>query len=310
MVLYLLLQLTWLSMASVASMVLPGCPERCGEINVPYPFGFRQGCYKNETFQMVCNDTIGLPRLFTRDSGLEVLNISSNGKMHIGGWASWDCYSRPGVQFDQFNRLMDLKEDSPYTFSSTGNSFVAIGCNTSAYIGVAGSFKNGCTSSCQRSLSATDISCSGTSCCQTGIPTGLKTFDVRINSTDNHTRSWAITPCNYAFLVASQYLDLTVSDILNGDYLDTNSYKIRIELDWRIGKETCDEVERDPMSYGCIAANSTCIEPLPIRSGYICQCPRSGNPYIINGCSGKYAFCSSLVLWVTGLSHRIQNSVH
>lgn len=304
MVLHLLLQFSWLSVATVASLVLPGCPEKCGDITVPYPFGIRQGCYKNIAFQMVCNDTFEPPRLFTStDSNLEVLNISLEGEVRIRGWMSWDCYSRPGVQFDQFNGLMDLKNSSPYTFSSR-NTFVVVGCDTSAYL--TESSGSGCVSSCNK-YSVTNASCTGHGCCQTNVPKDLKRFDVRFTSIDNHTSSWAITPCSFAFFVASDAQEPTVSDILDGT-LEYNRYALPIVLDWRIGKETCYEAERNLTSYGC-AANSSCSQPLANSSGYICLCPPglSGNPYIQNGCSGKYAFCCSLVFQVTWLSHPIQN---
>ncbi|GJN01509.1 hypothetical protein PR202_ga18781 [Eleusine coracana subsp. coracana] len=55
-----------------APMALPGCPEWCGSITVPYPFGTRQGC-----FNLTCMETPGQPpKLLVGDGSVEVLSIA------------------------------------------------------------------------------------------------------------------------------------------------------------------------------------------------------------------------------------------
>ena len=34
------------AVAAAAPVALPGCPETCGNITVPYPFGTRPGCFR------------------------------------------------------------------------------------------------------------------------------------------------------------------------------------------------------------------------------------------------------------------------
>ncbi|XBJ05217.1 hypothetical protein VPH35_024041 [Triticum aestivum] len=47
-----------LIVATVAAvpLALPGCPEACGRVTVPYPFGFRQGCF-HAGFNLTCDHT-------------------------------------------------------------------------------------------------------------------------------------------------------------------------------------------------------------------------------------------------------------
>ncbi|KAJ3699306.1 hypothetical protein LUZ61_003011 [Rhynchospora tenuis] len=42
---------------------LPGCPAKCGNITVPYPFGMGTGCYR-DGFGIRCNDSTVPPRAF------------------------------------------------------------------------------------------------------------------------------------------------------------------------------------------------------------------------------------------------------
>ncbi|KAK1621217.1 hypothetical protein QYE76_026734 [Lolium multiflorum] len=61
----LLIVLHLLSVATAQrqpSVALPGCPDRCGNITVPYPFGIGPDCYRydgleSQGFQLECDDT-------------------------------------------------------------------------------------------------------------------------------------------------------------------------------------------------------------------------------------------------------------
>ncbi|KAF7099205.1 hypothetical protein CFC21_100868 [Triticum aestivum] len=44
-------------------VTLPGCPDRCGDVSIPYPFGTKDGCFL-PGFQIICNDTFHPPRAF------------------------------------------------------------------------------------------------------------------------------------------------------------------------------------------------------------------------------------------------------
>lgn len=44
-------------------VTLAGCPDKCGNVNIPYPFGTRDGCFRLGFF-VVCNHTFNPPRPF------------------------------------------------------------------------------------------------------------------------------------------------------------------------------------------------------------------------------------------------------
>ncbi|KAG1359750.1 putative Wall-associated receptor kinase-like 5 [Cocos nucifera] len=74
--LVLLLQLpaAW-SSTSDQKQALPGCPDKCGNIPVPYPFGIGPNCSR-EGFEITCSSTnSGSPRASISGLDIEVTDI-------------------------------------------------------------------------------------------------------------------------------------------------------------------------------------------------------------------------------------------
>ena len=60
-----------------ANITLDGCERKCGEVNVPYPFGTSYGCHRRG-FKVTCDHASSPPKLFLGGdgTGLEMLEIS------------------------------------------------------------------------------------------------------------------------------------------------------------------------------------------------------------------------------------------
>lgn len=56
-------------------MSLPGCDDQCGTVQIPYPFGTREGCFLPGDKQFFINCSESLP-FTSMDSNLQVTNIS------------------------------------------------------------------------------------------------------------------------------------------------------------------------------------------------------------------------------------------
>ena len=119
---------------SLSSLSKPGCPDKCGNISIPYPFGIGDECSYDYTFNITCNLTINPPfptPISTRN--LEVLNISLlEGHIRMPSFVSRICYSSSG-ELLLANSSTWASTKVPFTFSSTENMLVATGCDSYAW---------------------------------------------------------------------------------------------------------------------------------------------------------------------------------
>nr|CAB3485992.1 unnamed protein product [Digitaria exilis] len=119
-----------LSTALAGRISLPGCPDSCGDIQVPYPFGVGRRC-SHDGFDLTCNETHHQHKLFLGDGGLdvEVLGISlPDGTVRIQTDVLRSNASELNVTWSVPNATGPLK------VSSSRNSFVAFGCNVVAQL--------------------------------------------------------------------------------------------------------------------------------------------------------------------------------
>ncbi|KAF2291290.1 hypothetical protein GH714_022235 [Hevea brasiliensis] len=130
-----LLLLSLANAAAVAALppiplAKPGCPRRCGNLSIPYPFGTREGCFLDDTFLITCNSTTNTP--FLQDGNIKALDISLDGHLRIFSRATYDCYSKNGSRdiYRTWTRL------STFTLSFSRNKFIAVGCDTYASVEV------------------------------------------------------------------------------------------------------------------------------------------------------------------------------
>ncbi|KAJ6732042.1 hypothetical protein OIU79_003215 [Salix purpurea] len=159
------------------------CESNCGGIEIPYPFGMKEGCFLHERFKIHCNDSNEFPKLTINGTDLTVSAISVS-------------YSRIYVKFPMFfancggkdrNTVVDL-EGSPFVFSSE-NYFVASGCDNLALMNQNNSAIGGCVSICDKNLDLLISGCSGINSCQTRIPSNLKVFNVTMKGLDGRNGS-------------------------------------------------------------------------------------------------------------------------
>ncbi|GKU98444.1 hypothetical protein SLEP1_g11452 [Rubroshorea leprosula] len=261
----------------------PGCPDKCGNVSIPYPFGTREGCYYDHNFYISCNDTYGLPLAFIQNSTINVTNITPEGRMHIMKLIAHDCYDelgRPIYDYDN-NPTFQLDSNGSYTISDTENKFVAVGCDTYAYIeGFQGdkSYTAGCITKCDSVDYVTNHACSGIGCCQTSIAKGTDYFSVSVTSYTNHTRVWKFNPCSYGFVVEESKFDFTSNNLRDLQ----NVSKLPMVLDWSI-RDVNHACGKSIKANAC-QGNSSCI---PIdKNRYRCKCLEGfeGNPYLPSGC--------------------------
>ncbi|TQD77128.1 hypothetical protein C1H46_037332 [Malus baccata] len=113
-------------------LALPGCPDHCGNLTIPYPFGIGDGCYLRRQFNITCNYSTQPPTAFLITSNLEITNISPyDGELQMLQSGASDCYDARGNSTEWSSAWFDMPP--PYTISETKNVFVAVGCDTLAF---------------------------------------------------------------------------------------------------------------------------------------------------------------------------------
>jgi hypothetical protein len=181
----------------------PGCPTKCGNVQIPYPFGLSDECSWKGQFTITCNHSFSPPRPFA--GNLEVIDISlEKGEVRVFSPVAYVCYNSSNTTTENGVVGWTLNfTGGPGLISSTRNEFVAIGCCTVALIEGKedGSFFTGCISTCVSLHDAAEdgAECTGLGCCQTHIPPNLSMVEFGWNNGDNNL-AWRYSPCSYAFV--------------------------------------------------------------------------------------------------------------
>jgi len=281
----------------------PGCPSKCGDVKIPYPFGIGENCSwpGMDDFTITCNHSFDPPRPYT--GNVEVINISvETGEMHVFTVVSYTCYNST-------NTIASYQENSlllvpPFLISPANNIFTAIGCDTLAFLDCGADWNyyyTGCITNC---LSFNDSAfdgdpCTGLGCCQVSIPRNLRKINVTWNNQANNY-AWEYSPCNYAFVAEKNWYNNFSRRDFNGmgneSFLNrVGDRTVPLVLDWAIrGNGSCQmaaeatgaAVKRTAPA--CASAHSYCID-IDARQGggYRCNCSEGymGNPYIPHGCT-------------------------
>ena len=276
-----ILSATMAAAAIAFPIALPKCPDICGNVKIPYPYG-TEGCYLDAAIfgYYFINCTTPQPMI----GGFNVTSISmEEGEIEVQMDGSLDCYYKSGAPQEYYSASFTLPS---FTVSATKNKFVAVGCDTFALLNGdlnGQNFSMGCLSKCQTINKIVNGRCSGIGCCEMPIPEGMKNVSIEAYSfPTNHTQVWNISPCSYAFIVRAGRFKFSSDNLLSPQY----NRAFPMVLDWAIGSETC-EVAQNKANFLC-GANTLCSN-LTNQVGYRCKCKDGyeGNPYL--SCQGIYS---------------------
>ncbi|KAK4757529.1 hypothetical protein SAY87_018830 [Trapa incisa] len=280
---FLLLSLSPSPLTAQSNSAKHGCPNTCGNLTIPYPFGIRSGCYLAEdynVFPIDCDSEGNPPMAYwqNRSTGLHITNFSvADHELKLERGVAYDCYDASGSA----GRTTIGLSLSRFPISRTKNMFTATGCDTDAdFVGTADSFHNHCSSRCNKTAGAVKGSLSNLGYCQIKVPWDCKGYTINISSSRNHSDVLDINPCSYAFVAEKGYFNFSTTEY---PLMNLTGARVPVVVEWSIPGIACDEVQ-DSATFAC-KGNATCTDSI---SGYRCECMEGylGNPYLSgeNGC--------------------------
>nr|CAB3486791.1 unnamed protein product [Digitaria exilis] len=158
----------WTFVASAAAEIPAAkAPTRCGNIDVPYPFGLDPQCAIHGDFVLNCSTVGRDTKLFLYN--MEVIKVSvPDGKVWVKTLIACQCYNQTTNSLSIFNVWMSLP--STYALSADDNKVIVIGWPSSGpALDKQNAPKNG--------------SCSGAGCCQADLPKAFNFSTTYLTST-------------------------------------------------------------------------------------------------------------------------------
>ncbi|XP_010248089.1 PREDICTED: wall-associated receptor kinase 4-like, partial [Nelumbo nucifera] len=269
------------SSSSVKSVeAKPNCPDKCGKITVPYPFGFGHdpNCYR-DGFKLSCNHTVTPPKLLiasadmiifegtdqdgfykrSADKVMEVKEISLlEGQLHVYSFVDYNCNNHSLFVSPNTSSILMWLGRTSFTYSDTRNMFTVIGCDSQAYnrytnnetSGWYGTLQYGCQVSCSEKEETLSGNYSGMGFCQTTIPKGVKIFERKMEILDNSSSDFS--PCAYSFIADKERYNFSVADLSGFDFYRRNRGMVPTILDWAIENDSCENITmRNSTTYAC-----------------------------------------------------------
>ncbi|XP_021774732.1 wall-associated receptor kinase 2-like [Chenopodium quinoa] len=290
-----------------SQIALPGCPDKCGDVDIPYPFGIGDKCHYGNPltegifYNITCNDTT-VPS-FPTYGATKVVLITLDGEFRVSNSIAYLCFDITGTKF---NHLKSWISVTRFALSTTQNIAGAIGCDTTGLfsgtmMNSTGGFLSGCITGCSNQ-SYISNKCEGIGCCLASIPDGVTNITLEAGSMLNHKYVLGYNPCSVAFVMAKDQLQqnhsemlFSIQSILKKDvsyFKDANELLYPMVYNWSIGTKDCKSAQAAGEPLLC-KGNTVCVDDLPGQWGYRCECKLGFtgiNPYLhdcqdINECA-------------------------
>uniref|UniRef100_A0A0E0QWW2 Protein kinase domain-containing protein n=1 Tax=Oryza rufipogon TaxID=4529 RepID=A0A0E0QWW2_ORYRU len=309
MVMQAMSPVTTVAAAAQRPITLPGCPDKCGNISIPYPFGVKEGCYFDMTFSIACNLSTTPPAMFYAPLVLQAIGNYFEGQQNLEGIRpNMDGTTNELLDIDiaraevrvtvpissdcsmneSYHELNFSSITSPsISISSTKNVLVGIGQRFSALIDgetSATNYSASCNSLFDTPETAQNGACMGLGCCEAELAPGLDSIRVWMYKQSSNSM-WKTFPCSYSMAVEKSWYNFSLQDLYGYGALERKFPRgVPLVLDFAIRNDSCP-ADGMTLPTACRSDNSRCVNAT-YGPGYLCKCKDGfdGNPYIPNGC--------------------------
>ncbi|KAH1096129.1 hypothetical protein J1N35_013050 [Gossypium stocksii] len=189
------------------------CNERCGNVDVPFPFGIKAGCYKSKWYRVTCNKTADGEKPFISSINMQLLNVSFyEGTVLVNNTVIYsNC---PGKDRENNEGSVNLT-GTPFSFSHIFDSFMYIGCGdlaTFLHSPTNDHRIGGCKlPPCENNMTSIFR-------CAVNISSGLSSFVANI--TQIYPNNGSKRSCTSAFIADARFLGFPEA---NSDHNDTTT---------------------------------------------------------------------------------------
>ncbi|KAH6781376.1 hypothetical protein C2S51_006669 [Perilla frutescens var. frutescens] len=320
-----------------SSIAKYGCPDRCGQLSIPFPFGVGKNCYLAPSFEIICNASTNPPKPYLSVLNAEIIQFRNSSQVHLNSFNlslacyNWSDYQHRFIKTEERSMIIDLSK-TQYTLSDD-NWITAIGSNDMAVGIIREANQSFIGSICSTVSKNSEIDSNdygdyypdgyspygtteywpGDGCCMTPIPRGTSYLEANLSELHGSWPRSTNLSCSYAFVEykdrSSQYSSGESYPILIDSTMTTPTLHVQrlvesivLALDWRIGTVNCNEAQRNLTTFSC-KGNTTCVDFDATVGGYLCNCSKGyqGNPYLSPGCQGWYSNLFSFLLTLTML---------
>ncbi|XP_047943765.1 wall-associated receptor kinase-like 1 isoform X2 [Salvia hispanica] len=285
---------------SAALLAKPGCEDRCGDLLVPYPFGFGPNCSLNPYFDINCDSSTNPPKAYLSIMKKQVIEFNQTYIRLQNPFMISACYDEDLSTHNQHSMTMNLS-GTPYMLSGR-SVLTAIGCDDMVLQYKGSSTLGGCSAFCADKNDAGFGDCHFNGCCHQELPTGTKFVEAKLIDLSGSSQRKKLFPCSYAFIQETNWNEAVFSYRLY--YLNNSTALVNdnwasatrppvVRLDWVVGAESCSQAKNSSTTYSCLDEKSVCVDyqdsyNYVVRGvmGYRCSCVQGyeGNPYLRGGC--------------------------
>ncbi|XP_042042145.1 wall-associated receptor kinase-like 2 isoform X2 [Salvia splendens] len=297
------------SLLSAALYAKPGCRDRCGDLLVPYPFGFGPNCSLNPYFDINCDSSTNPPKAYLSIMKKQVIEFNQTYIRLKDPYMISACYDQDLSTGNQHSMTMNLS-GTPYMLSGR-SVLTAIGCDDMVLQSQGNSVLGGCSAFCADKNDTAFGDCHFHGCCHQELPTGTKFVEAKLIDLSGSSQRKKLFPCSYAFIQETYWNETVFSYPLY--YLNSSTALVNdnwasatrppvVRLDWVAGAESCSQAKNSNTTYACLDEKSVCADyqdsyPYVVTGvGYTCSCVQGyeGNPYIRGGCQTIISSSSSI----------------